>query len=547
MKRKKPILLSIVLSAIMIVTSVLTVFAVSNPTIYADEISVESGSTTRIPIKISNNNGLAGVKLQFDYDATMLTPISVEAGDVFTSGLQDNIEGDAEEGSFNVYWASSNGDNVSANGILFYLNFDVKDNVSGKTQIDLMYDQPDTFDEDFNDVELNCQSISVDVLAPDLSNMPTLNLVTSKEKISSNEYFDVSVYASNISEEMLIPICLEEQYGFNLIEVSNYDKVAEGAGSHEYILKVGPDDNNTVVLNLLYRSFSRIEAGNYSFGITSTNPNVVCKGCSIDVESSFVADSSYEISLKSEDFYYYESGKKHIVPVCIKNNRGLMGYKINVKYDPNKIEPLSIKSGEKFPGNIVDNIGDSEGNFDVVWNSSSASYDNGVLFYLEFYILPLDTEETEYTRVDFYYSQEDTFDENYQDVMFKGSSFDISICPKHTYIENVIPPSCVEYGVAEYACKYCGRYYYGDVKDPIGHYYIYQSISDEHTMTYKCVDCDEQYSINANKTFSVWNDNNTKYINSKPTRKVINSQLLDVNHDNIINAKDYAMIRNLTK
>ena len=67
------------------------------PTVFvsSNSIKAKSGQRVKIPIKIKNNTGLLGFKLTFSYDAEKMKPETIEYGDCFDSGLQDNIEGDA--------------------------------------------------------------------------------------------------------------------------------------------------------------------------------------------------------------------------------------------------------------------------------------------------------------------------------------------------------------------------------------------------------------------------------------------------------------------
>ncbi|MGN0005158.1 MAG: cohesin domain-containing protein, partial [Candidatus Gastranaerophilaceae bacterium] len=135
MKTKK--IISLLLCAIIIISSILSFnyisFAAGNPTVYSNSSNTEiyAGETVRIPISIRDNSGLMGWKLTFNYDKDVLTPTSVDYGDVISGGIQDNIEGDSVPGSFNVYWADS--DSETYNGIMFYINFTVNSSAVGNT------------------------------------------------------------------------------------------------------------------------------------------------------------------------------------------------------------------------------------------------------------------------------------------------------------------------------------------------------------------------------------------------------------------------------
>ena len=110
--------LAILLSSV-IVTNIF-VYAEITATVYSEEISATAGQTVKVPVMIKDNTGIMGWKLTFDYDTDVLTPLSVEYGEVISGGLQDNIEGDMVPGSINVYWAGS--DNEYYNGKYYIRN-----------------------------------------------------------------------------------------------------------------------------------------------------------------------------------------------------------------------------------------------------------------------------------------------------------------------------------------------------------------------------------------------------------------------------------------
>lgn len=129
-------------------------------TVFADPVAVAPGKTVMIPVKITDNPGLMGFKLNVDYDkAALVTPAALR-GSVTASGLfNDSIKPDTS-GSFSVIWSDTK--NMSSNGTLFVLQFSVPDNVTdGRYIIRLSFEQGDTFNEKWEDVRLDCKDITV--------------------------------------------------------------------------------------------------------------------------------------------------------------------------------------------------------------------------------------------------------------------------------------------------------------------------------------------------------------------------------------------------
>ena len=121
--------------------------------VYAAETSCSAGEQITIPICIENNTGLMGFSFEVSYDNKKLSPVSVVHGDLTTTGmLNDSIE-TSKDNAFKVNWSAS--DNVSGDGTLFNVTFNVLEDASGDTEIELSYVQKDTYDNQYYDVVLS--------------------------------------------------------------------------------------------------------------------------------------------------------------------------------------------------------------------------------------------------------------------------------------------------------------------------------------------------------------------------------------------------------
>ncbi len=512
-------------------------------TVYADNISTNAGESVRIPVLIKNNAGLAGAKLLFTYDADVLTPISVDAGDVFDSGLQDNIEGDAVAGSFKVYWASSTGDNNTSNGILFYLNFDVSSSAYGTSSIGISYDQADTFDEEFNDVALECENISLDIANDSLNGKTKIVPNITISQPNSCKLINLSFNITNINglSELNISIGFDStEFAYNQ-SLINSNVVSNQSNILTINTKIDSSMEGTDYASVQFRTLPDAQSGDFTFYITTNNDDVVCSNAEITIATTDTTDAAkiYIPSMLS-----VEKGKTISVPVMISNNKGLMGYRLTFTYDSTQLEIESVTNGENFAGNISDSIGNTNGTFDVVWNSTEDNTSNDTLLYLNFKNIANLGESGKDSTIGISYTASDTFNENYEDVEFSCTDGTLRLCPGHKYSENVTKPTCKRQGYTWYRCHYCYSQYNTDFVEPLGHYYVYQKdtssvVVNKYTMTYKCKDCTTKYSTNGDDVMNLFTN---EFINTEPIRSDLNSQLLDTNNDGIINAKDYAMI-----
>lgn len=131
-------------------------------TVYGENTVGKAGETVKIPVYIKDNNGNMSWELMLDYDTNVLTPISVEKGNIIDSGcFDDNIANNMESESIKVHWSGD--DNKVYNGIMFYISFAVEKNYIGNTQIDISYVQNDTYDAEYNDVYFNCEPIILNI------------------------------------------------------------------------------------------------------------------------------------------------------------------------------------------------------------------------------------------------------------------------------------------------------------------------------------------------------------------------------------------------
>lgn len=110
--------------------------------------------------------------------------------------------------------------------------------------------------------------------------------------------------------------------------------------------------------------------------------------------------------------------KTTLIPVRIKNNTGIMGFKITVNYDKSVLSsPKVMKSNITENGMMNDSIGVTpEGTIDIVWNGTQNENGDGTLMTLSFMVV-----EAKDTQIKLSYSQPDTFNEAWEDVVLKCS------------------------------------------------------------------------------------------------------------------------------
>lgn len=135
---------------------------------------------------------------------------------------------------------------------------------------------------------------------------------------------------------------------------------------------------------------------------------------------AFAADSvtvsADKISLSQEEIT--------LIPIKIKNNIGIMGFKMTVEYPVDKLDIKSVSRGEiTAKGNFNTNLGINDGRFDVLWNNIDEIKTDGTLFLIS---VQAKMEIKKDTEIKLSFSQPDTFNEKYEDVSFDCKNIIIS-------------------------------------------------------------------------------------------------------------------------
>lgn len=163
--------LAIFLSVLIFLTVLFNAFASDTVNrVFADTVTAEAGESITIPVKIENNSGFMGFAVIVTYDNSVFTPVSATKGSAISGLFNDSIE-TATDNSFKVVYSGTG--NVTSDGVIFNLEFDVSKNASGKHEIGLSYSQPDTFNESWETVELSCEKIEVVVTVNGTTAAPT--------------------------------------------------------------------------------------------------------------------------------------------------------------------------------------------------------------------------------------------------------------------------------------------------------------------------------------------------------------------------------------
>ena len=148
MGRKR--LLSILLSVALLISmfGVSTVSAVGTTQIEFGEVSGKAGNQVEVPVAITGNPGIASFRFWVAYNMEALTLVSVQKGEVLTSGtLKSNVD---DEDATITWFAVTD---VTGNGELMTLTFDIAENAKGNYPLTVTYEPEDIVNANWQQVD----------------------------------------------------------------------------------------------------------------------------------------------------------------------------------------------------------------------------------------------------------------------------------------------------------------------------------------------------------------------------------------------------------
>lgn len=134
------------------------VFAAEQMTVFSEDIAFVEEEALRIPIMIKDNSGIMGFKIHIEYPKEEITILGTESGEITKQGsLSDNAE--VAKGSMDVLWTGTS-DSVG-DGVLFYVLIKPQKAIQSDVILKVSYSQGDTFNENWEDVVLDCKNITL--------------------------------------------------------------------------------------------------------------------------------------------------------------------------------------------------------------------------------------------------------------------------------------------------------------------------------------------------------------------------------------------------
>lgn len=132
--------------------SKVSVFAMEDNIIYANEYYKIEENSVVIPICIKNNTGFMGMKIEISSPNANI--VSLSKGNIFNKGLFS--KGKINKNKTSFLWTGI--ENLSGDGIIVYVGMQ---NIQKNTTLNITYSIPDTFNEEWKDVSLDIKEIQL--------------------------------------------------------------------------------------------------------------------------------------------------------------------------------------------------------------------------------------------------------------------------------------------------------------------------------------------------------------------------------------------------
>ena len=136
--------------------------------ISAEEAACKVGNTVRIPINLTNNPGLASLKLELSYDTDVFEFVSAENGKVFPSSSFRVPSTDETDAKVLLWNNSTIKENITDNGRIAFVTFRIKDGVqTGKYTVSLLCNAENKDAININGQTVPIQTSAISIIAND--------------------------------------------------------------------------------------------------------------------------------------------------------------------------------------------------------------------------------------------------------------------------------------------------------------------------------------------------------------------------------------------
>jgi len=283
---------------------VIKVISASGSSVVLSDAKASPDGTVQVKASLVKNPGISGYKFTINYDETILTPVKVSNNSDFGGSITTNLDDENRTG-LNIVWYANK--DIDVNGELFTIDFKVSD----------LAEYGDT------------SSVSLEYGAKDICN-------------TAGEYFALYIDDGTVSIAEPSPGDVYEDGEVTVYDLTTLARYITSLEEFTGRQIESADVNNDGLINIL----DVIRVGQYLVGWSGVEL------MSIDL---YDEPTTPVISVGNASV---DSANETEIPVYIKNNSGILGYRFVLDYNAEDIEILSITPSELIDKNAFNtNLG----------------------------------------------------------------------------------------------------------------------------------------------------------------------------------------------
>lgn len=142
----------------------LPTLAANTVTLGCENMEVKQGEFFTVPLSLTKNDGIVAARIKIKYPDKVMELTDISSGELTEEGLFNTTVTDfySVKGEFDVVWSTT--EDVIGDGTFVMLTFKASDLAeNGRYKIELSYDKADTFNENLQDVKLQCVPVVVTI------------------------------------------------------------------------------------------------------------------------------------------------------------------------------------------------------------------------------------------------------------------------------------------------------------------------------------------------------------------------------------------------
>ena len=342
------------------------------PKIYSENIECDAGDEILVPVKISGNTGLMGYIIYVTYNPDIMTPSTPRTS---IGGYIGSDLGSGKTGILKVIWYADLA--YTGNGELFKIPFKINSKAKeGLYDIGISFSENDTFNENYDDVLLDCNDSQINIKASQNQSVVFSETINGE----TDSFIDIPIYIEN-NIGMYEATYITLNYDPSVFSYENYfngiGTVSRTPSQKAGVLKIRFDDVTDVLgdglLVVIRLKTLGNTTGNKTISLSIDDDRWISEDITVNISSSKKTPEAKIENVSAQ------CGDTITIPVSISKNSGIMGYKFSAKYDTTKFSFVGVQCDDNWNNGLFE-YNDNNGVIDIIWTGKENINLEGTIF-----------------------------------------------------------------------------------------------------------------------------------------------------------------------